>query len=205
MDLLGRTFIAGLIAAVLLGLATTSAEANHTKGKCRGGKTLAQNSVARLYENRAGTSIFGCAWSRNERVHLDREYDDGYVYSEDYLNPRLGGRFAAWTHVYTDMSCKAACPEGYQSTQYRVERVDLRTEASTSHAGRPAGKTLRINKRGALAWLQGLGDDRREVHAWDADGHRVLDTGVIPASSFKLSGSTLRWTADGTPRSATLR
>lgn len=205
MDLLFRTSIAAVLAFALLGLAATSAEASHTSGKCRGGKTIAKNSVARLYTNSSGTSMIGCMWSRNERVDLDTAYDDDYVFSEGFLSPKLGGRFVAWTHFTEDISCKADCPPGYGVPVYRLERADLMTGASESVEALPAGSTLRINKRGAVAWLERVGDGRREVHVWDADGHRVLDTGLIPVSSWGLKASTLSWTSDGTPHSVILR
>ena len=205
MDLLARTSIAAVLALGLLGLAATSADASHTGGKCRGGKTIAKNSVARLYTNSSGTSMIGCMWSRNERVDLDTAFDDDYVLSEGFLSPRLGGRFVAWTHFTEDISCKADCPPGYGIPTYRLERADLATGHTDSVPALPAGSTLRINKRGAIAWLERVGAGLREVHAWDAAGHRVLDTGLIPVASWTLKASTLSWTNDGTPHSVTLR
>lgn len=200
MDLLARTLIALVVAALLF---APHAFASHTKGRCRGGKTLSQNSAARLYES--GSSLLGCMWSRDERVDLDTEYDDDYTLSEGYLAPRLGGRFAAWTHWTEDISCKADCPPGYTGTTYSVVRVDLKSEREKSVAGLPAGSTLRVNRRGAVTWLERLGGGRREVHAWDRDGHRVLDTGPIKTASYSLRGNTLRWTNGDAAHLVTLR
>jgi hypothetical protein len=196
-----RTVLALTLLALLL--AAPAASASHTKGKCRGGKTLSQNSVARLYES--GSSLIGCMWSRNERVDLDSEYDDDYTLSYGWSTPRLGGRFAAWVHHEEDVSCKAECPPGYGAPTYRIQRTDLKSEDTEGVEGLPAGSTLRVNKRGALTWLESLGGGRREVHAWDRDGHRVLDTGPISSKTYSLRGSVLRWTNGDVSHVVTLR
>lgn len=181
------------LAAILLLLALAApAGASHTKGKCRGGKTLSQNSVARLYQ--IDSTLLGCVWADDEAVELDTEYDDDFTVSEGFLGPRLAGRFAAWTHYSEDLSCKADCPEGYTGVDHTVNRVDLKTERSATVGGAAAGATLRVNKNGAVTWLERLGGGVRELHAWDADGHRVLDSGPISSKTYSLKGSVLRWT-----------
>ncbi|HEX8645526.1 MAG TPA: hypothetical protein VF715_01415 [Thermoleophilaceae bacterium] len=192
------------LALLLLALAAPApTSASHVKGKCRGGKTISQNSVARLYES--DSTLFGCVWADDEPVELDTRLDDDTTVSEDYLGPRLAGRFAAWTHYSEDVSCKADCPPDYSGVDFTVNRVDLKTERSATVGGAPAGSTLRVNKRGAVTWLERLGGGRRAVNAWDADGHRVLDSGPIRTGSYSLRGSVLRWTNGDQAHAVTLR
>lgn len=200
MDILARTLIALAVAALIL---APAASASHTKGRCTGGKTISQNGSARLYQ--VGDSLLGCVWSRDERVDLDTDYDDDYVTSYGWSDARLGGRFAAWVHRDEDISCKAACPPGYGLPTYQIMRGDLSSEDTESVAGVPAGSTLAVNRRGAVTWLESLGGGRREVHAWDRDGHRVLDTGPVRRASYSLRGSVLRWTNGDATHVVTLR
>jgi hypothetical protein len=193
-----------LLATTVLCLACApAAGAAQPKGKCRGGTTVASNSVARLYEK--GQSLFGCLWSDNERIEIDSEYDDDFTLREGYMDARLGGRFVAWTHWAQDVSCKADCPPGYDEATYTVNRIDLKTERTRTTPGVPAGATLRVNKRGAITWLERLGGGVRDLHAWDADGHRVLDTGPISSRTYSLGAASVRWVNGGEERSAPLR
>ena len=200
MDILARTLIALAVAALIL---APAASASHTEDRCTGGKTISQNSSARLYK--VGDSLIGCLWSRDERVDLDTDYDDDYVTSYGWSDARLGGRFAAWMHHDEDISCKAECPPGYGLPSYEIVRGDLRSEATESVDGVPAGSTLSVNRRGAVTWLESLGGGQREVHAWDRDGHRVLDAGPIRRASYSLRGNVLRWTNGDSSHAVTLR
>ncbi|MEA2475504.1 MAG: hypothetical protein QOE06_3419 [Thermoleophilaceae bacterium] len=190
--MLARTLFAALFAAVILALVSTSSDASQTRGKCAfAGQTISSNSLARLY--RRGDTIIGCMWSRDKELHLDRSYQDDLYITEDWFTPRLGGRFAAWASSYADESCKADCPPGYGATSYTVHVADLKAGHGKSVSGLPAGQTLRVNRFGDVTWLARLTGGQREVHAWDADGHRVLDTGPIRTSSYSLRGRALRW------------
>jgi hypothetical protein len=205
MELVGRMLTAAVVAAVLLLLASTSSEAAATHGKCQQrGTTVAKNEVARLFWR--GGTLYSCLWSANRAEEIASDYDDGgYTFSYGWSGARLAGRYVAWLEWETDISCKAACPPDYDSTTYRVNVIDLRTEESEWTGGLPAGSTLRVNRRGAAAWLESLGGGQREVHAWDADGHRVLDTGVIPRASYSLAGHRLSWANGDLQRTVTLR
>jgi hypothetical protein len=205
MHLLTRTVAAAVVAAILLALATTSAEAGQTtSGRCaQPGKTVAKNEVARVF--RRDATLYSCLWSANRAEPIATAYDDDYTFSYGWSDPRLAGRYVAWLEWETDVSCKAECPPNHQSTAYRVNVIDLRTQESEWTGGLPAGSTLRVNRRGAVTWLESLGGGQRQVHAWDADGHRVLDTGVIRRASYALSGRRLTWSNGAAQRSATLR
>lgn len=205
MDLMTRTVTAAVVAAFILALAATSAEAADPRGKCKQrGTTIAKNEVARVFSR--GATLYSCLWSANRAEPIDTAHDDGYTLSTGWDDVRLAGRFVAWVNWESDVSCKADCPPGYDATTYRVNVIDIRSQDSDWTGGLPTGTTLRVNRRGAVAWLASLGGGgQREVHAWDADGHRVLDTGVIPKASYSLSGRRLSWANGDLQRTVTLR
>jgi hypothetical protein len=70
-----------------------------------------------------------------------------------------------------------------------------------------------VKADGAVAWIgyanATLAADasitETEVHAYDEQGHRMLDSGLaIGLHSLRLHGSKLTWTDGGTTRTATL-
>ena len=198
MSVLARTVFAVVFAAAILALASTSSDASQHRGRCDfGGRTLSQNSRARLYVD--GDTLAGCTWSHDEEVELATSYSSDLYEEYDWFTPRLGGRFAAWGSSYADVSCKADCPPGYGIPTYSVNRADVEAGDDDSVEGLPAGRTLRVNRFGAVTWLERLTGGQREVHAWDRDGHRVLDTGPIRSASYSLRGRVLRW-ANGAER-----
>lgn len=205
MDLLARGLCAAVFAALVLMLAATSADATHTRSKCKqAGATIAKNDTARVFKR--FDSVYGCIWSRNRAARIDRAYLDESAYvSHSWDDVRLAGRYVAWTSSTSDVSCKADCPPGYDATALRVNVIDLRTQQKQAVAGVPAGATLRVTARGAVVWLERIGNGRREVHAWLAGEERVLDTGPIRSSSYSVRGDTLRWANGDVARVVTLR
>lgn len=191
-----------------------SAADGRTPGKCiaEGSKTVAFSAHARVFRLRGGT--YGCLLSTGRRVMLGQ-----YVPKDDYgesgqRNVVLAGRYVAFESFSV----------GRGRSLYRVSVVDLRTgtvlhDAATVPVS-PAndsqqeavglGPTTRIRLRstGQVAWIArdpyGASpvyvirkiDDRRSID---------LDNGEdIGATSLRLSGSTLRWTHAGQPRTAQL-
>jgi hypothetical protein len=64
-----------------------------------------------------------------------------------------------------------------------------------------------LKSDGAVAWIvdTGQANDMYQVHAVDKSGSRLLASGSdVDPSSLALAGSTLYWTEDGKPYSATL-
>ena len=203
MDLLARTLTAALLAVILIALAATSADASHSRGKCKKrGTTVAKNDSARIYER--GQSLYACAWSRNEEILLDTESDDDYT-EVTYGDVILRGRFVAWVQSNRDYSCKADCPAGYDAITEYVNVVDVIRNVGEKTAAAPAADSLRLNIRGAAAWLETADSGNSGVLAWEfgRDHARLLDTG--PISRFRLRGRTLSWLNGETPKSATLR
>jgi hypothetical protein len=202
VDLLARTLTAATIAVILLALVATSADATHTRGKCKKrGTTVAKNDSARVYER--GFSLYACAWRQNEEEILDTETDD-ISSSNTYGNVVLRGRFVAWIQTSEDISCKADCPPGYDGTNYYVNVFDIAKGDGDTTTADPLFETLRLNTRGSAAWLETAGSDTHDVHAWDFQRTaRVLDSG--PIRRFRLRGRELSWLNAGVAKSATLR
>lgn len=210
MNVFPRALLPALATAVLAAGAAVPADAAKAPAKCKraGSTTIAKSGSARVYElatAQGGTALYGCLLSTNRHSKLDEAYDDGYVSSYGYSRVRLAGRFVAWVFTETDVSCKAACPPGYDPTTTEVDVFDLRARSGNALGAEPAGSTLRVNSGGAAAWLQRLGGGQRDLHAWDADGHRVVDTGPIPTASYSLVGPKLSWANGDLARSITLR
>jgi hypothetical protein len=196
------------VATALIGaLAAAPAEATHTRGKCtQKGRNLVKTDHVRVYEverDEYTTRLYGCLWSKNKRVALADAYDDDYVTSNHYHGVRVSGRYVAWIFTATDISCKADCPPGYQETHRWVVVFDLKRRDGRSRAADAFSGYLRVNSAGAIAWREEAGSAGQGVHALDADGHRVLDTGRI--TYIRLSGPTLSWQNNGESRSAQLR
>jgi hypothetical protein len=198
MALTTRTFIALVISFAILGLSAGTADAKHSRGKCKArGDTIAKNDTGRVYETSNGdaTTLWGCTWSRNRPFEMEMAAGDDFVTFESYDDVMLRGRFVAWTFTREDVSCKADCPPGYDATTEYVRTFDMRTGDENSETSDPAAGTLRLNTRGSLAWLTAAGAGNQDVHAWDGAGHRTLDTGQI--GKFRLRGATLSWVNGG--------
>lgn len=207
MDLLARTLTALTLAVILLALAATSADATHSRGKCKArGTTIAKNDTGRVYEREEEAevrSLWGCTWSRNRPFQMEVAEGDDFTTFESYDNVILRGRFVAWVFTHEDISCKADCPPNYDATTEYVRTYDMRTGADAEETSDPEAGKLRLNSSGSLAWLTLAGDGNRDVHAWDAAGHRTLDSGLI--GKFRLRGRTLSWVNGGDlARTATL-
>lgn len=205
MTVLVRLAPIALAVLLLAALCAAPASASHTRGKCtQRGKTVAKNDSGRVFRRESSLgarSLYGCLWSRNRAVLLEAAYDDFYE-SQDWSRVQLRGRFVSWVYTTTDDSCKADCPPGYDTTREYVNRFDLRSEDRDLH-GVDLDRGPFLNTRGALAWSEYGDGGSKDVHAWDRDGHRVVDQGAI--SLLRLRGSLLSWSNGDEPRSLMLR
>jgi hypothetical protein len=199
MALTTRTLIAAVTAFAILALTAGSAEATHSRGKCKArGDTIAKNDTGRVYEREQDAEVktlWGCVWERNKAFKIEVAEGDGFVTFESYDNVMLRGRFVAWTFTHEDISCKADCPPGYDATTEYVKTFDLKTRDEDLETSDAYPGSLRLNRGGSLAWLTSAGDGNLEVHAWDGDGARTFDTGMI--TKFRLRGPTLSWVNGG--------
>jgi len=171
--------------------------------------TLQKNRHVRVFETRAGAArdyervLRACNRHTGHTVRLARAFDDGYVTSATYGRVRLAGRFVAWSSSYTDVSCKAACPPGYESTTFAAHVRDIRLTKSRHAALDSRATALVLTRLGAIAWTTGSGGTV-ELSALDSAGRRVLDTGPIDPKSVTAAAESVRWTRDGEPRSQAL-
>ena len=194
-----------LTALVVLSLVPTGdAAAAGSARKCavKGSKTVASNRYARVFTVRSGREdygdiLYGCMLGVGKRMRLAEQYDDGLYVTESFDKVRLNGRMVVWQSTSTDVSCKADCPPGYESTSFRVAVADLRSRKIKGYDGE-AKDALFVTRRGTPAWLEDA-TGGVEVHA----GTQVLDVGAI--DSLALRGNLLSWTNAGQPESAVLR
>ncbi len=131
-----------------------------TKRTCvlKGSDTVVKSKYARVFTRPSSSGdeverLYGCLHSANRRVWLDTSSDDQYVTSEEFGQVTLNGRFVAWEHVSTDISCKADCPEGYDAETENVQIADLRTRRSKDFAGNAKAGTLAVNRTGTATWV----------------------------------------------------
>jgi hypothetical protein len=171
--------------------------------------TLARNAHLRVFETRAVAArdyervLRACNRHTGRTVRLARAFDDGYVTSATYSRVRLAGRFVAWSSSYTDVSCKADCPPGYDTTTYAVHVRDIRLAKSRNRAIASRATALVVTARGAIAWTVGTAP-QVELSALDSAGRRVLDSGAIDPKSLAAKASVVTWSRDGRPRSETV-
>lgn len=171
-------------------------------------KTVRQNDIVRVYEVRKGeyTTLYGCRKSTGKHMKLDVLFDDGYVLFGSYSKVRLNRWHVAWFSTFTDISCKAACPPGYDSTKSSIHAADVRTRRSRSIAGTPVGKALVVSRTGGVAWASQAGPGAPiEIRASDAAGERVVDSGNIDAASLAIEWTIVSWKRDGIEQFARLR
>lgn len=182
-----------LLAATALAAAAAPADAARPGCRAKGSKTEAQNRHARLYK--LGPRLYACVRATGRRLVLDTNYDDGYVTSNSWSRPALGGRYAAWVSTYTDVSCKAACPPGYEATRSSIVVHDLRRRRAVQTVSGDFDFVL--TERGALGWLVAR-EGAVELHTAAPGGaQRVVDSGAIDPLSLRAYYSLVLWAKDG--------
>ena len=177
----------------LLLLLPAPAEGATRSCRVNGSETQAQNRHARLYESRG--DLYACLRATGRRFRLEDAYDDGYVTSSSWTSARLGGRFAAWIGTWSDVSCKADCPPGYEVTRSSIVVYDLRRRriAQTVSGNFP----FVLTDRGALAWLVAR-EGATELHtSVPGSGQRAAAAGAIDPASLRAYHSLVLWRQDG--------
>ena len=99
-----------------------------------------------------GGSPAACGPRGRKRLVV-REYDDGYVESGTYRDVRLVGRFVAVVFDATDISCKAACPPGYEADADDGSSISDSAPARPDHAHARAGRLAAASR--PWAWRRG--------------------------------------------------
>jgi hypothetical protein len=200
-----------LTVAVLLLLALPAAAS--AAGSCwpKGTKTLQHSKQARVYSIDLGNErrTYGCLHSTGRRVALDQSIDgDAYIDSEPPY--RLAGRYVAHKAAY-------APQEAYQSWEYGVDVVDLRTGRVRRSARAawddgepydpenppdPRFSAFVLTTSGSAAWIASWGDPQ----AWrlDSRGPKLLDQGKR-LSALRVTDGRVSWVNGETRKSASFR
>ena len=208
--MLMRALVACLVLAALCLAPAAAAAKPNASCKRAGSRTLAKNAFARVYEvpTEEGTALMGCIRSSGRHRSVYEAYDDDYVSSASYAHVRLAGRHVAWSWSETDISCKAACPPGYDTTTEGIVVYDLRRRTARVVAGAiPVGRALVLSRSGGFAWASRSGPDGPvEIHASRRGSEDlVLDSGNVDAASLAIEITIISWLHDGVERFARLR
>ena len=197
-----------VLAVTAAALLATSGLAEAKKPPCSrtGSKTVVSTKSVRVYKVKnqdGGFNLIGCLRSDNKRQTLAHGYDDIET-SGSFDRVKVAGRFVAWQFTAYDVSCKAACPPGYDPYSIHFTIRDLRKHKTVMVDGHVAPKgRLVLTTGGAIAWTQDTASDV-EVNAYDAAKRHQLDHGDIAPDSLTLKGKIASWTNAGQPKSATL-
>ena len=167
-------------------------------------------SVRRVQDDAVTRRWYACLYSAGRRVHLGVVGPAGQ-FSDRIAPVRLAGRYVAFSSEYT-----ASTGDAIGAV---VTVRDLRTGAFVNRFQSPGDPNtydvtdLELRANGSVAWVAGIiqgmpATTTFEVRAFQERKAQstVLDSGAaIGSGSLALSGRTLYWTSDGTPRSTTLR
>ena len=217
------SFVGLVVVAVLASSRVGVASSRHTVApKCPPGHThlIVADAQAQVYLRpksfRQATEIFGCAYGGR------RSYSLG---GPTNFDAEGGGGRAHYTLAGVILASESVSVQefpapGRPKLETYVEVENLRTGRvlhkvptgtnGPSSIGLGPVTSLVLKSDGAVAWIaqnNPIGDPATfyEVHAVDTTGERTLASGAeIAPGSLALAGSTLYWTQDGSPMSATL-
>ncbi|MEO8690940.1 MAG: hypothetical protein ABI611_22340 [Solirubrobacteraceae bacterium] len=196
-----------LLVGLVAFAAPAGASAAGRKARCavKRSHTVAMNRLVRVYfvRRNGNRRLTGCLRATGRKHLVVREYDDGYVESGGFRDVRLAGRFLAVAFDATDLSCKAACPPDYETTQTSVVISDIRTRRDRTTRTHARTGSLRLSTAGVAAWLAPI-ESGFELHGYDGAGENVLDSGAIDPASVVLAGLQLTWANAGAARNAAL-
>jgi hypothetical protein len=197
--------------AVLAGLSLAHPPAADAAKRLPCSKKVSKNIVAdahnRVFEAFRGDEhlIYGCRYSRNRRFLLasSRESED---ISFDVFDPRLEGRYAGL--VIRKCTKARFCDIAVNSWDLKTGRLRAGITLHRNPIQAPP-TDFDLSARGSLAYIAprttGGGYEVAKVES-DAPGTPVvLDSALdIYPTSLGVGGSTLYWTKEGIPRSASI-
>lgn len=194
---------------LLVAGAADAAQAKRRPSCARGGRTVAQNGVVRVYQVALEgvddrRALYACTRKTRRRAKVVEAYDDQFVSSESYRSVRVAGRFVAFADTAYDSSCKSECPPGYDPYTNSIGVFDTKSRKSRYVSGKPAGEALVLTVDGAVAWAEGSGDAVL-IRASDSAGTRTLDSGTIDPKTLGVELTIVSWTRAGEERFARLR
>jgi hypothetical protein len=207
---MSRCLVVAAVAAVACATAAAPSAPAAARSKCaaKGSRTITATRDARAFR-RAGRS-YACLYRVGRRFRLGDEPAEPDFFRA--FSVRLAGRYVAYELAFV----------GREETHFDVRVRNLRSgrwvhrlpansapETSPISTSSPGVTDLALARNGAVAWITRdpyVNPATLEVHKADADGHAQLDTGAgIDPGSLALSGKTIYWLSNGTPRTATLR
>jgi hypothetical protein len=200
-----KVAVAILSCAAIAALTTSSAPAavNHCKLPKKA-KVLGRTTLVYAYsvKNSEGDSnLYGCLRTTGKRSKIFEGFDDTIESYSKITKVVLNGRFIAMQIEDYDISCKAACPDGYNPYTYTLARYDVKRRKPYSVTGQAQQDSLIVSARlGKLAWIQSSGVGF-EVHV----NKQTIDQGAVDPRSLKLVGDKLTWTNAGTVMTYTLK
>jgi hypothetical protein len=170
--------------------------------------------TARVTEGEEGqVSLYACLSADGRKQELAASFQSSYDgSSEGFYSVRLAGRYVAWLRADFDGSCKADCPPNYDQSDEEVIVYDLRRRRFVRRWALPEFTTLRsgslaLTQNGGVAWVTSpaAAGSALQLEVLDRDGHRVLDSGNIVATSVRAEISIVSWVRDGVEHFARLR
>jgi hypothetical protein len=170
-------------------------------------RTLATSRLARVYVS-GGSAVFGCAKGSSRQWRLGALHS--CIQSQRVGPVAVTGRLAA----YGVQSCGIDTGTSDVVVARLTDNKQLaRLPATRSLLGPESFVTVSaivLAPDGATAWISVASSiishaSTLEVHAWNGQRTRRLDSGDVAAKVLELHGSALRWQHSGHWRSATLR
>ena len=140
-----RAALALAIASLALVGASPAAQAKSKPCSRKGSHSIVSTKSVRVYrvKNSDGNyDLFGCVRSNGRRQKLEHGYDDMIETSGTFDRVHVAGHFVAWQFTAYDVSCKAACPPGYDPTAVTLRVRDLKKRKTRDVRGDPfAGRS----------------------------------------------------------------
>jgi hypothetical protein len=189
----------GVIVAALAACATVSAPASArhvTTCWPRASKTVELSRTVRIFSTHLDdvwTRYYACDLRRRNRIGLGEE-DEFYSGPGDF---RLAGNVVGFVAV--DPGTRSG---GYDTSDVTVARVRGGMRRSVYYMGTVV--EFAVLPSGTAAWIGRRGDSGvLEVHVFDANGDRILDSGGSLAALAVATPATVYWTRDGMAQRAT--
>jgi hypothetical protein len=162
-------------------------------------KTLQRNRVARVYTR--NDKLFGCLRSKGRAIRLATAGGDGYVTDSAFGHVRLTRRFVGFTYTFTDNSCKADCPPGYDGVDDQVAIRDLRRKQTRRVHLHSAASAVFVGTKGGVAWTEGSGA-KVTLGIRNRGGRRTITD--VARNSVRRKGNQLIWSRFGHDEHASL-
>lgn len=202
-----RSVAATVLALAVLG-GPASADGTRRATSCfeAKGRTVAADRTHRVFTTgaTARAKLYACREGSRPRL-LAEAYDDGDTSSGRFISTQLRGHYVAYVYVRVDVSCKAACPEDFETMTETLRLLDLSSGRKVTIGGF-SGRSFGLTNAGAVAWISPETNGQRSVLAHVGGDQRTVARATgIEAGSLEASASRITWLQDGRIAAATLR